>query len=218
MLRGILDDSGALDLSAFAEVLAAPRTWEIVGHTLTMAVLGTAGSVIFGIPAAYILYRTDFPGRTVLRSLTLVPFVLPTVVVGVAFRALLGPNGPLGFLGMDQTTGAIVAAMVFFNISLVARQVGGLWQMLDPRTVEAARSLGASRARAFCTITLPALTPAIGASAGLVFLYCSTAYSLVRTLGSPGVGTIETEVFRQTQTLPPCYQPCRLSSYSPQSG
>src|SRR5699024_7861196 len=70
-----------------------------------------------------------------------------------------------------------------------------------PRTVEAARSLGASRARAFCTITLPALTPAIGASAGMVFLYCSTAYSLVRTLGSPGVGTIETEVFRQTQTF-----------------
>ncbi|MDN6412222.1 MAG: iron ABC transporter permease, partial [Yaniella sp.] len=201
LLRGILDDAGALDLSAFGEVLAAPRTWHIVGHTLTMAVLSTAGSVVFGLPAAYILYRTDFPGRTVLRSITLVPFVLPTVVVGVAFRALLGSNGPLGFLGLDQTTGAVVAAMVFFNISLIARQVGGLWQMLDPRTVEAARSLGASRARAFCTITRPALTPAIGASAGLVFLYCSTAYSLVRTLGSPGVGTLETEVFRQTQTF-----------------
>src|SRR5699024_1375326 len=78
---------------------------------------------------------------------------------------------------------------------------GGLWQMLDPRTVEAARSLGASRARALFTITLPALMPAIGASAGLVFLYCSTAYSLVRTLGSPGVGTLETEVFRQTHTF-----------------
>lgn len=201
LLRGVTDDAGALDLSAFGHVLTTPRTWAIVGHTLLMAVGGTIGSVIFGIPAAYILYRTNFPGRTVLRSITLVPFVLPTVVVGVAFRALLGPNGPLGFLGLDQTTAAVVAAMVFFNISLIARQVGGLWQMLDPRTVEAARSLGASRARAFFTITLPALTPAIGASAGLVFLYCSTAYSLVRTLGSPGAGTIETEVFRQTQTF-----------------
>jgi len=201
LLRGITDDAGTLDLSTFGEVLTTGRTWAIVGHTLTMALAGTAGSVLFGIPAAYILYRTEFPGRTVLRSITLVPFVLPTVVVGVAFRALLGPNGPLGFLGLDQTTWAVVAAMVFFNISLIARQVGGLWQMLDPRTVEAARSLGASRARAFFTITLPALTPAIGASAGLVFLYCSTAYSLVRTLGTPGVGTLETEVFRQTQTF-----------------
>src|SRR5699024_5598860 len=177
LLRGITDDAGTLDLSTFGEVLTTGRTWAIVGHTLTMALAGNAGSVLFGIPAAYILYRTEFPGRTVLRSITLVPFVLPTVVVGVAFRALLGPNGPLGFLGLDQTTWAVVAAMVFFNISLIARQVGGLWQMLDPRTVEAARSLGASRARAFFAITLPALTPAIGASAGLVFLYCSTAYS-----------------------------------------
>ncbi len=201
LLRGITDDAGTLDFSAFGEVLTTSRTWAIVGHTLTMALGGTAGSVLFGIPAAYILYRTDFPGRTVLRSITLVPFVLPTVVVGVAFRALLSPGGPLGFLDLDQTTGAVIAAMVFFNISLIARQVGGLWQLLDPRTVEAARSLGASRTRAFFTITLPALTPAIGASAGLVFLYCSTAYSLVRTLGTPGVGTLETEVFRQTQTF-----------------
>src|SRR5690625_1308995 len=141
LLRGITDDAGALDVSAFGDVLATGRTWAIVGHTLTMALLGTGGAVLFGIPAAYILYRTDFPGRTLLRSITLVPFVLPTVVVGVAFRSLLGVNGPLGFLGLDQTTGAVVAAMVFFNISLIARQVGGLWQMLDPRTVEAARSL-----------------------------------------------------------------------------
>lgn len=201
LIRGITDDAGALDFSAFGEVLTMSRTWAIVGHTLTMALGGTIGSVLFGVPAAYILYRTDFPGRTVLRSITLVPFVLPTVVVGVAFRAVFGTNGPLGFLGLDQTTWAVIAAMVFFNISLIARQVGGLWQMLDPRTIEAARSLGASKARAFVTITLPAITPAIGASAGLVFLYCSTAYSLVRTLGTPGVGTLETEVFRQTQTF-----------------
>src|SRR5699024_5673133 len=83
----------------------------------------------------------------------------------------------------------------------VPRQLGVRCQLLDPRPVQSAPGLAASRARAFCTITLPALPPAIGASAGLVFLYCSTAYSLVRTLGSPGVGTIETEVFRQTQTF-----------------
>src|SRR5699024_10084095 len=82
-----------------------------------------------------------FSGAKHPRSVTLVPFVLPTVVVGVAFRALLGAEGPLGFLGLDQTTAAVIVAMVFFNISLIARQVGGLWQMLDPRTVEAARSL-----------------------------------------------------------------------------
>src|SRR5690625_6126270 len=89
LLRGITDDAGALDFSAFGEVLATGRTWAIVGHTLTMALAGTAGSVLFGIPAAYILYRTDFPGRTILRSITLVPFVFPTAVVRLPFRALL---------------------------------------------------------------------------------------------------------------------------------
>src|SRR5690625_402034 len=69
LLRGITDDAGALDVSAFGDVLTTGRTWAIVGHTLTMALLGTGGAVLFGIPAAYILYRTDFPGRTLLRSI-----------------------------------------------------------------------------------------------------------------------------------------------------
>src|SRR5690625_3521096 len=79
LIRGITDDAGALDFSAFGEVLTMSRTWAIVGHTLMMALGGTIGSVLFGVPAAYILYRTDFPGRTVLRSITLVPFVLPKI-------------------------------------------------------------------------------------------------------------------------------------------
>src|SRR5699024_8514269 len=147
LLRGITNDAGALDLSTFGEVLTTGRTWAIAGHTLTMAALGTAGSVVFGIPAAYILYRTDFPGRSILRSVTLVPFLLHTVVVRLACPALLRAEGPLEFLGFDQTTAAVIVAMVFFNISSTARQVRGLWQMLDARTVEAARSLVASRAR-----------------------------------------------------------------------
>ena len=53
------------------------------------------------------------------------PFVLPTVVVGVAFRTLLAPSGPLGLLGLDGTPAAIVAAMVFFNLAVVVRTVGG---------------------------------------------------------------------------------------------
>src|SRR5690625_6264646 len=68
LLRGITNDAGALDLSTFGEVLTTGRTWAIAGHTLTMAALGTAGSVVFGITAAYILYRTDFPWRKIGRA------------------------------------------------------------------------------------------------------------------------------------------------------
>ena len=68
-------------------------------------------------------------------------------------------GGPLGFLHLDGTFAAIVAALVFFNYAVVVRTVGGLWERLDPRAEQAARALGASPWRAFRTVTLPALTP-----------------------------------------------------------
>ncbi|MCY1159410.1 MAG: iron transporter permease, partial [Citricoccus sp.] len=112
LARGVTNAAGQLDLSAFAEVLAESRTWRLVGQTLGLAVAGTLGSLLLGLPGAYVLYRCRFPGRTLLRGLSTVPFVLPTVVVGTAFRALLAENGPLGFLGLDQTLTAVVLAMV----------------------------------------------------------------------------------------------------------
>ncbi|MCB7136117.1 iron ABC transporter permease [Cellulosimicrobium marinum] len=195
--RGFVAD-GALDLSGFAEVFSTPRTWRIVGLTLWQATLGTALSVLLGLPGAYVLYRCRFPGRRVVRALVTVPFVLPTVVVGVAFRTLLVDGGPLGFLRLDGTFAAIVVALVFFNYSVVVRTVGGLWEHLDPRAEQAARALGATPWRAFRTVTLPALAPAIASAASIVFLFCATAFGVVLVLGGIRYGTIETEIWIQT--------------------
>ncbi|NLT26643.1 MAG: iron ABC transporter permease [Microbacteriaceae bacterium] len=188
-------------LAHFAEVLGRERTWRIVGQTLWMAVAGTALSVVLGVPGAYALYRLRFPGRDALRAIATAPFVLPTVVVGVAFRALLAERGPLGGLGLDGTITAVVLAMAFFNYSVVVRTVGQLWASLDPRSAEAARTLGASPLRAFATVTLPQLGPAIAAAASIVFLFCSTAFGIVQTLGRPGYGTLETEIYVRTATF-----------------
>jgi thiamine transport system permease protein len=195
--RGFVVD-GALDLSGFGEVFERPRTWRIIGLTLAQASIGTVLSVLLGVPGAYVLYRCRFPGRAALRAFVAVPFVLPTVVVGVAFRALLRDNGPLGFLHLDGTFAAIVAALVFFNYSVVVRTVGAVWERLDPRPEQAARSLGASPARAFRTVTLPALAPAITSAASLVFLFCATAFGTVLVLGGMRFGTVETEIWIQT--------------------
>lgn len=67
-----------------------------------------------------------------------------------------------------------------------------------PRQTEAARTLGASPWRAFRTVTLPQLAPAIAASAALVFLFCASAFGIVQTLGRPGYGTLESEIWVQT--------------------
>lgn len=195
--RGFLTD-GALDLSGFTEVFSRPRTWRIVGLTLAQGVSGTVIAVLFGVPGAYVLYRCRFAGQRLLRAFVTIPFVLPTVVVGVAFRALLRESGPLGFLGMDGSFGAIIAALVFFNYAVVVRTVGGLWSRLDPRPDQAARALGASPLRAFRTVTLPALTPAIISAGSLVFLFCATAFGTVLVLGGLRFGTVETEIWIQT--------------------
>jgi thiamine transport system permease protein len=195
--KGFVAD-GRVDLSGFADVFSTPRTWRILGYTVGQAVLGTAVSVVLGVPGAYVLFRCRWPGRGLVRALVTVPFVLPTVVVGVAFRSLLVDGGPLGFLHLDGTFTAIVLALVFFNYTVVVRTVGGLWERLDPRPEQAARSLGASPWRAFRTVTLPALAPAIASAASIVFLFCATAFGVVLVLGGLNYGTIETEIWIQT--------------------
>lgn len=195
--RGFFD-AGALDLSGFAEVLGARRTWKLLGITLAQGVVGTLVALLLGIPGAYVLYRCTFKGRTLVRGFVTMPFVLPSVVVGVAFRALFTTSGPLGFLGLDGTFVAVVLALVFFNYAVVVRTVGGLWERIDPRAAQAARTLGASRARAFWDVTLPQLAPAIASAAAVVFLFCATAFGTVMVLGGQGYGTIETEIWMQT--------------------
>jgi len=123
MLRlGFLHE-GRLDLAGVGAALLRPRVGEVVWFTLWSSALATAVTVALGVPTAYALHRLALPGRRLLRALVAAPFVLPTVVVGVAFRSLLSTSGPLGGLGLDGTPAAIVAALVFFNVSVVVRTV-----------------------------------------------------------------------------------------------
>lgn len=186
-------------LTAVTDALASVRTWKLIAQTLGMACAATTLSIVVGVPAAFVLYKLRFPGQQALRSLVIIPFVLPTVAVGVAFRSLLAPTGPLGFLDLDQSVLAVILAMVFFNMGLVARTVGQMWAVLGD-TDEVARTLGASPAQAFRLVTLPQLTPAIAAAGGLVFMFCSTSFGIVQTLGRPGWGTLESEIYLQTVT------------------
>lgn len=195
--RGFFPD-GALDVGGIAEVFARRRTWRVIGVTVGQSLTATLAALLLGLPGAYVLYRCRFRGRRLVRGFITVPFVLPTVVVGVAFRALLVETGPLGFLGIDGTFAAVVAALVFFNYALVVRTVGALWERLDPRAEEAARALGASPWRAFRTVTLPALAPSIVSAGAVVFLFCATSFGVVLTMGGLRYGTIETEVWIQT--------------------
>ena len=188
------------DLGAVGQVLGDPAYRQVAWFTLWEATASTLVTLVVALPMAGLFARFDFPAKRVLWALLIVPFVLPTVVVGVAFLALLGPGGALG-VDLHGTIWLILIAHAFFNVAVVVRTVGGLWGNLDPRLEEAARTLGASRWRAFREVTLPLLRPAIAAAASIVFLFCFTSFGVVLLLGGIRARTLEVEIYDQTTQL-----------------
>jgi len=195
LYTGLVPD-GQIATSAFSEALTSPTVRGIAWFTLWQALLSTLLTVAIGLPIAYVFARYRFPGRSLLRSLTLVPFVLPTIVVGVAFLALVGPGSPFG-VNLRGTIWAILIAHVFYNLAIVIRGVGAFWEQVDPHLEDAARILGAGRFRVFRTITLPLLRPAILSSAALVFLFSFTSFGVILVLGDLRHTTLEVEIWRQ---------------------
>ncbi len=183
------------DPGRVVDILGRGTTLSTVWFTLWQAAASTALTLLVGIPAAYAFARFRFPGRRLARIVVTIPFVLPTVVVAIAFLALMGPGGALGF-DLAGTVWAILGAHVFFNLAVVIRTVGSLWSHLDPRLEEAAASLGATPWTVFRTITLPLLRPAIAAAAAIVFLFSFTSFGVVLLLGAPRLATIEVEIYR----------------------
>ncbi|MFF1640013.1 ABC transporter permease [Streptomyces sp. NPDC058246] len=201
--RGLKVD-GAWRFGRIGDVLAQSDIRHVLWFTTWQALASTALTLLIALPGAYVFARFDFRGKQILRALVTVPFVLPTVVVGTAFLALVGRGGLLDQLWgvrLDTTVWAILLAHVFFNYAVVVRTVGGLWSQLDPRQEEAARMLGASRFAAWRKVTLPALSPAVAAAALMVFLFTFTSFGVVQILGGPTFSTLEVEIYRQTSEI-----------------
>jgi len=196
-----------------ARLFADSYYLEVIWFSTWQALLSTALTLIVALPATYVFARYRFPAKTWLRAIATAPFVLPTVVVAAAFKALLGPRDLLNtlfqaWLGLaeppirlDQTLALVLLAHVFYNYSVVLRIVGGFWGTLDSSLEQAAAVLGASRLRALREVTLPLLLPAIGAAALLIFIFTFASFGVIRILGGPRFATVEVEVYRLTSDL-----------------
>ncbi|MCB8937213.1 MAG: iron ABC transporter permease [Ardenticatenaceae bacterium] len=203
----------SLTPEALVDLVIRPSFRRVIWFTVWQAGLSTGLTLLLGLPAAYLFARYEFRGKTVLRALTTIPFVMPTVVVAAAFRALLGANGPLNRLligafnlatppiQLEQTLTIILLAHVFYNVTVVVRLVGGFWGNLNPRLVEAAQTLGASPRRAFWEVTLPLIRPSLISATLLIYLFTFTSFGVVLILGGPSFSTIETEIYRQYITF-----------------
>jgi thiamine transport system permease protein len=182
---------------------------DVLLFTLYQAFLSTILTLFIGLPAAYLFARFNFPGKALLRALTAVPFMLPTVVVAAGFNALLGPRGwvnlgLMNLLGIENppvqfvgTLGAILLAHVFYNTTIVIRIVGSALSQLDSRLEGAARTLGADGRRVLWHVTLPLLRPSLLAAGILVFLFDFTSFGVILLLGGPGFATLEVETYIQ---------------------
>jgi thiamine transport system permease protein len=212
MLWRAISPGGEVDLGPLRDVLEDRYYWERLAFTAGQAAASTAIAIAIGLPSAYVFANVRFPLRGLLLALVTVPFVLPTLIVALAFQQLVGPEGWLNDLlalaGLGPvrpvgTIGIILAAHVFYNIAIVIRLVSVVWTNLDPRTEEAARILGAGQWTAFRVVTLPALVPAILSAAALVFTFCFTSFGIVLILGggNPELDTLEVVVYRLATRL-----------------
>jgi thiamine transport system permease protein len=213
-LAAILQTSFAAgDARNALEIFTDKYYARVLLFTVVQAACSTGLTLIVALPAAYIFARYDFRGASTLRALTTIPFLMPTLVVATAFSALFGPRGSINLTLMQlfqlaqppiqilNTLAIILLAHTFYNFTIVLRIIGGFWANLDPQIENAARVLGANRARTFWHVTLPLLAPALVAAALLVFIFDFTSFGVVLILGGPRLATLEVEIYRQTVNL-----------------
>jgi molybdate transport system permease protein len=181
--------------------LDSGTVWPALRLSLETATAATAVALVLGVPLAWLLARTDFPGRRLVRALVTVPLVLPPVVGGVALLLVLGRNGIVGRwldsafgVTLPFTTAGVVVAEAFVAMPFLVLSVEGALAAADPRYEEAAATLGASRFTAFRRVTLPMVAPGVAAGAVLAW---------ARALGEFGATiTFAGNFPGRTQTMP----------------
>ncbi|MGW3339926.1 molybdate ABC transporter permease subunit [Streptomyces seoulensis] len=181
--------------------LSSTEVWQALQLSLISATAATAVALVLGVPLAWLLARTEFPGRGLVRALVTLPLVLPPVVGGVALLLALGRNGIVGKslddwfgITLPFTTAGVVVAEAFVAMPFLVISVEGTLRAADPRYEEAATTLGASRFTAFRRVTLPLIAPGIAAGAVLAW---------ARALGEFGATiTFAGNFPGRTQTMP----------------
>jgi len=182
----------------------------VILFTFYQASLSALLTLLLGLPSAILFTRFEFRGKSILRALTAIPFMLPTVVVAASFNSVFGIRGLVSFLFPNSQNSFIVQpspfvlillAHVFYNTTIVIRIVGAALSNLDPKLEQTARSLGADSLHVWTDVTLPLLRPAILASMLLVFLFDFTSFGVILLLGGSQFSTLETEIYFQAVRL-----------------
>ena len=176
-----------VDYDDVLRIVSRDATRRVVWFSLWQAALSVALTFMVAGPVTWLIGRHSFRGRQALRAVTTVGFLLPSVVVGAGFIAILPPS-------LHNSSIAIVLAHAYFNMAVVVRVVGARLELVDQQLIDAARTLGATPARILRDIIWPLIRLAAASAAGVVFLYCFTSFAVIRILGGPTRNTIESDI------------------------
>jgi sulfate/thiosulfate transport system permease protein len=186
-------------IGPFFHALTTPSAVHAIEVTLSVAVWAVVANTVFGVGAALLLVRTNFPGKRILSALIDLPLAVSPVVVGLALILIYGKFAPVG--GWLERNGiqiifslpGMVLATVFVSLPLVVRAIVPVLEELGEEQEQAAHTLGASRWQTFRRITIPSIRWALGY--GIVLC-------LARALGEYGaVAVVSGRLAGQTQTL-----------------
>lgn len=181
-------------------LLASAAVADALRLSLVTSLAAAAAAMALGVPLAWVLARTQFPGKTLVRALAVLPMVLPPVVAGVALLLAFGRRGllgaPLAALGITLpfSAAAVVLAQAYVALPFVVVTVETGFRLLDQGLEEAAAVLGADRWATWRRVTLPLVAPSL--TAGL-------ALGWARALGEFGATiTFAGNLQGVTQTMP----------------
>lgn len=167
--------------------------------SLVCSLWATGLSIVFGVPLAWLLARSELPGRGAIRALCTLSMVLPPVVGGVALFFALGRRGLVGQyldewfdITLPFTTTAVVIAQTFVAMPFLVITVEAALRQLDTRHEDASRTLGASRWYTFRRVTLPAIRPALVAGAVLSWARALGEFGATITFAGNFPGTTQT--------------------------
>ena len=208
-----LRPDGGWDFSGFTQIITSAYYRETLWFTIWQATLSTALTIGLALPSAYVFTRFRFRGKSLLLSLSTLPFVLPTVVVASAFTALIGSRGVVNQwlmsllslatapIQLQNTLALVLIAHVFYNYAIALRMITGYWANQSTRIEEAARVLGANGWRLWLDIRLPILRPILLASSILVFIFTFTSFGVVLILGGIRFATLEVQIYYQALSV-----------------
>jgi sulfate transport system permease protein len=172
-------------LSGFWASISDPRVVSALRVSFSISAAAAAVNVVFGLVAAWVLVRYQFPGRRFIDAAIDLPFAIPTAVAGVALTTLYAPNGwigePLSHLGIkvSYTPLGIWVALVFVGLPFVVRSVQPVLQDFDAEVEEAATTLGAGPVQRWFGVILPSLMPSLLTGFTLAFARAVGEYGSV---------------------------------------